>query len=272
MDKSVKPVFPKSIEEHDKEVREAWSPSHKDPELLEIELKIRGLLNKGLFRYYIQTLISKDLYSSVDVHFHNADFYAYITTTYDMFDSEFTGGFKVKRIYVSPRLNSQERSGEIDCTTIQEVNDILCKWFDIKEEFKCKYCADGTNKNGESLFNEDILTLGGTSFLNIDVGISEDNELGLLTTNSSGDTIFHTVMKIKHCPMCGRLLDNKHEQDNLKQLMKETFMNGISEGLADAIINGDGRLSEKIEESKNLIDKFKNGDDGKIKENKNGSV
>ena len=192
MDKTVKPVFPKSIEEHDKEVREAWSPSHKDPELLEIELKLRGLLNKGLFRYYIQTLISKDLYSSVDVHFHNADFYAYITTTYDMFDSEFTGGFN--------------------------------KWFNIKEEFKCKYCADGTNKCGESLFNEDIFSLGGTAFMNIDVGISEDNELGLLTTNSSGDTIFHTAMKIKHCPMCGRLLDNKHEQDNLKQLMKETML------------------------------------------------
>jgi len=81
MDKMVKPVFPKSIEEHDKEVLEAWRPSNKDPELLEIELKLRGLLNKELFRYYIQTLISKDLYCSVDVHFHNDDFYAHLTST-----------------------------------------------------------------------------------------------------------------------------------------------------------------------------------------------
>lgn len=208
MDKMVKPVFPKSIEEHDKEVQEAWSPyknlPYKNPIALEIELKLRGILNKDLFRYYIQTLITLDPihvnHVNVDVNFHNADFYAYIIATYDEFDGEFEGGFKVKKIYT----NLPEPSVETDCSTIQEVNDILCNWFDIKEACACKYCADGTNKCGESLFNEDILTLGGFSFLNIDVGISEDNELELLTTNSSGDTIFHTTMKIKYCPECGR--------------------------------------------------------------------
>ena len=254
--KYILPTIPKSIEEHDKEVRKAWCP-YENSTASEIESKLRSILNKELFRYYIQTLVSQDLYTSVDVSFHNSDFYAYIMTMYDVFDEEFIGGFKVKKIYV----NLPEPSAEVECSTIQEVNDILCEWFDIKakqpSDYKCEFCCDGDRDEcGKSLLRDSI-SIFDTPIVDIDVFIDGVEGLKMLVTNASDATIIRKVIKIKHCPMCGRLLDNKHEQDNLRQLMKETMLDGISEGLADAILKGDGRLAEKIEESKNLIDKFK---------------
>ena len=40
--------------------------------------------------------------------------------------------------------------------------------------------------------------------INPDIKLENMEQEQLLTTNSSGDTIFHTTMKIKYCPECGR--------------------------------------------------------------------
>lgn len=264
--KRVLPTFPKSIEEHDREVNETWqlengldNPFKNVYEgMIEEQLGEKDLLKYVIYKQHIED----PLFGPQLLYFLKISDDLKIKMVIKNLKTE------VITYWPAPEANLCEEDGLVcECfedvetknlhifSTFNEARDFVVETIKNNtkkaSDYKCEYCCDGDKHEcGKSLL-KDSIGIFDTPIVDIDIFIDGVEGLKMLVTNASDATIIRKVMKIKYCPMCGRLLDNKHEQDNLKQLMKETMLNGLPEDLADAILNGDDRaVAEKVDRYK----------------------
>lgn len=201
MKNRVKPVMPMSIEEHDKEVMEAWNGGRVSESIIQLILDNLGPVLK-------QYLID---YKYID--FNSWDF----SPSYLIFLFEINKTLFMKlKIFDNGNYQIEKHANndtvyiyyETFCAAKEEMINFIKPYLpeELKtEDYACEFCADGTDDYGKSLFREE-LKLGNAAIADIDVYIGSEDNMEMLITNSTDEVIAKQVMKIKYCPMCGRKL------------------------------------------------------------------
>lgn len=221
-EKIIKPTFPKSIEEHDKEVNDTWSEE---------------ILNSILNNYYlghdrgITTELSKifgeELWQHCTAWTTQRD-PIYVCTILNVI---FTLKYPAKMKFVRGR-NYELYIFEDDPTSIYDHDytkvgsydsfaEIRDKMLELVDQYSdkptCEYCLDGTNEFGKSLFKQSLNMCSAASqaipFADIDVYITDKDEMEMLVTNTTDEAIAKQTIKIKYCPFCGKKLGGNYDDN-----------------------------------------------------------